>query len=153
MRSLLRRLLKVLAVIACVAGVMQIVPYGRARSNPSVVVEPAWDSPRTRELAKRACFDCHSNETSWPWYAKVAPMSWVMQRDVDVARSVMNFSDWTHPYDLSQEAGATVIRRDMPPHKYKLLHGHAHLTDDETIELARGLAATFGSSTRIGSRL
>src|SRR5690349_11025724 len=58
---------------------IQAVPYGRAHTNPPVVSEPHWDSPRTRELAKRACFDCHSNETRWPWYSHVAPMSWVLQ--------------------------------------------------------------------------
>jgi hypothetical protein len=54
---------------------IQLVPYGRAHANPPVVKEPAWDSPTTRALAKRACFDCHSNETVWPWYTNVAPVS------------------------------------------------------------------------------
>ena len=56
--------------------VMQLVPYGRDHSNPPVTAEPNWDSPETRALFKRACFDCHSNETVWPWYAYVAPFSW-----------------------------------------------------------------------------
>jgi hypothetical protein len=125
-------------------GFMQLVPYGRDRSNPPVVLEPAWDSPRTRDLAKRACFDCHSNETQWPWYAKVAPMSWVMERHVTVGRSVLNFSDWTRPYDLAPEAGSKVIRREMPPSSYLVLHDHAKLTQDEKVELARGLRMTMG---------
>ncbi|NVB82954.1 MAG: cytochrome C, partial [Kofleriaceae bacterium] len=77
---------KTLAFFVGMFGVMQLVPYGRARSNPPVASEPAWDSPRTRELAVRACFDCHSNETKWPWYARVAPMSWVLERDVEIGR-------------------------------------------------------------------
>ena len=52
---------------------LQLVPYGRDHANPPVRQEPAWDAPRTRELAGRACFDCHSNQTLWPWYASVAP--------------------------------------------------------------------------------
>ncbi len=130
-------------------AVMQLIPYGRAHDNPPVIAEPAWDSPRTRELAKRACFDCHSNETRWPWYAHVAPLSWAMQRDVDAARSVMNFSEWTRGNDLVHAAGPVVIRRDMPPRQYTLLHGDAHLTEQEKLELARGLHATFGAPGRI----
>ena len=130
-------------------AVMQLLPYGRAHDNPPVIAEPAWDSPRTRELAKRACFDCHSNETRWPWYAHVAPLSWAMQRDVDAARSVMNFSEWTRGNDLVHAAGPVVIRRDMPPRQYTLLHGDAHLTEQEKLELARGLHATFGAPGRI----
>jgi hypothetical protein len=130
-------------------AVIQLVPYGRAHSNPPVIQEPPWNSPRTRELAKRACFDCHSNETRWPWYAHVAPFSWVLQRDVEAGRSVMNFSEWTHPNDLASAAGGEVIRREMPPRSYRLVHGDAHLTEDEKVELARGLHATFGAPGRI----
>ena len=148
----MRRFIKAIAVALafCVAlfGVMQLIPYGRTHTNPPVIAEPAWDSPRTRELAKRACFDCHSNETTWPWYSQVAPMSWVMQRHVDVGRSVMNFSEWTRPYELASEAGGNVLRRDMPPKSYTLLHEDAELTEHEKVELARGLHATFGMPWR-----
>jgi hypothetical protein len=140
----LRRLAVATGALVTLLVVMQLVPYGRAHTNPAVVQEPTWDSPRTRELARRACFDCHSNETTWPWYADVAPMSWVVQRDVEVGRSVLNFSEWHRTYDLNEQAGSEVIRREMPPRGYKLLHGHAHLTDGEVAELARGLHATFG---------
>ena len=54
---------------------IQLVPYGRTHTNPPVTAEPAWDSPQTRALAVRACFDCHSNETVWPWYTSIAPIS------------------------------------------------------------------------------
>jgi hypothetical protein len=114
-----------------------------------VVAEPRWNSPRTRELAVRACFDCHSNETKWPWYSNVAPMSWMLERDVEAGRSVINFSEWNHAYDLALEAGPAVVRRDMPPYKYRLAHGDADLTEPEKIELARGLQATFGAPGRI----
>ena len=103
-----RCLLKALKVLAWLVGVivlMQIIPYGRTHSNPPVTREPSWDSPRTRELARRACFDCHSNETRWPWYADVAPFSWVVQRDVDIARNVINFSEWDRAYDLAIYSG------------------------------------------------
>ena len=62
------------AVIALLL-LIQLVPYGRNHANPPVRQEPAWDSPQTRELAVRACYDCHSNQTAWPWYTNVAPIS------------------------------------------------------------------------------
>ena len=61
-------MLKKLVIVAVVLGVaVQFVPYGRERTNPPVVKEPAWDSPATRAMVKRACFNCHSHETEWPW--------------------------------------------------------------------------------------
>jgi hypothetical protein len=73
---------------------IQAVPYGRSHGNPPTTAEPRWDSPLTRELAARACFDCHSNLTSWPWYSNIAPVSWLIQRDVDGGRGSLNFSEW-----------------------------------------------------------
>jgi Haem-binding domain len=140
-----RRLCKVfLVALAWIAGgfaLMQLVPYGRAHSNPPVLQEPPWASPRVRELAVRACFGCHSNETSWPRYATVAPFSWVVQFDVEVARSVVNFSEWNRTYDLAPYSGQVVMTGNMPPLKYRMAHREANLTQEETSELARGLDA------------
>lgn len=150
MKKWLRRLGKVLAFFVLLIAVMQLVPYGRNHTNPPVISEPKWDSPRTKELAKKACFDCHSNETKWPWYSSVAPLSWVVQRDVDIGRTVINFSEWgVRDYELSREAGTSVIRGDMPLLKYRWLHPEARLTDAEMEELARGLYATFGLPSKI----
>ncbi len=147
MKANVRRLLKALAVsLAWIVGVflvMQLVPYGRTHSNPPVKQEPPWDSPRTRELAVRACFDCHSNQTRWPWYADVAPFSWVVQRDVDAARDVINFSAWSSSQELSAASGQSVITGNMPPAKYRMAHPEANLSHEETVELARGLDATL----------
>ena len=74
---------------------MQLVPY--RVSNPPVRREPTWDSPRTRELAVRACYDCHSNEVVTPWYGKVAPVSWWLATHVADGRAALNFSDWRGP--------------------------------------------------------
>ena len=63
-------------------GVIQLLPFGHDHTNPPVRKEPEWDAPETRELAARACFDCHSNQTVWPWYSNVAPVSWLVWSDV-----------------------------------------------------------------------
>lgn len=136
----------VLAWIVGIFAVMQVIPYGRTHSNPPVIKEPDWDSPRTRELAKRACFDCHSNETRWPWYANLAPFSWVVQNDIENARDVLNFSAWQVTFPLAPASGLSVRTGNMPPVKYKMAHPEANLTPDETQALARGLDATLGTS-------
>ena len=64
------------------SSLFSFVPYGRDHVNPPVGAEPSWDSPETRALARQACFDCHSNETEWPAYSTVAPVSWLIQHDV-----------------------------------------------------------------------
>lgn len=142
------RALKSLAVgLGVIVGIfllLQLVPYGRTHSNPPTIVEPAWDSPRTRELAVRACFDCHSNHTRWPWYANLAPFSWAVQLDVEAARSVINFSEWNRRYELARYAGRRTSTGMMPPQKYRLAHPEADLTPEERMELARGLEATLG---------
>jgi hypothetical protein len=127
--------------ITPVFAVMQLVPYGRAHSNPSTIQEPRWDSPRTRELAVRACFNCHSNRTTWPWYANVAPLSWVLQADVEGAREVFNFSEWNRTYDLALYSGQSIRTGTMPPGKYSMAHPEANLTEQEARELASGLDA------------
>jgi Haem-binding domain len=148
MNTRMRRLLKALGiglgVLVGVFGLMQLIPYGRTHSNPPTIAEPRWDSPRTRELAVRACFDCHSNHTKWPWYANVAPMSWAVQFDVDVAREVVNYSEWDREYPLGGYSGQRTRTGMMPPYKYMMAHPEANLTPAEREELARGLDKTFG---------
>lgn len=143
---------KVLVVTGgAVLGVLllaQLVPYGRDHANPPVIAEPRWDTAATRALAKRACFDCHSNETRWPWYASVAPMSWLLQAHVDEGRRVLDFSEWTRGYEEAGESGETVRTGEMPPRSYVLLHPEAKLSDAERRQLAAGLDATLGSARR-----
>ncbi len=137
-------ILGVLALVAVgVVGflLIQLIPYGRNHTNPPVGQEPNWDSPRTRELAKRACFDCHSNESTWPWYSNIAPVSWLVQHDVDEGRRSLNFSDWSSSR-RTREMGQIVLEGEMPPTIYLLMHPQAKLTSSERQELASGLTAT-----------
>lgn len=146
-RQLRHVLRTVLIVLAGIFVVMQLIPYGRDHSNPPVTAEPAWDAPETRELASAACFDCHSNETEWPWYTNVAPMSWLVQRDVDEGRETLNFSEWDQPQsDEIDEIAGIVLDGEMPPTQYVLIHRDAALSDDEARALAEGLEATFRGS-------
>jgi len=125
---------------------IQFVPFGRRHTNPAVRQEPNWDSPRTRELAVRACYDCHSNETVWPWYSNVAPISWVLQTDVTNGRADLNFSRWDQPQREARNAAEEVQNGNMPPPYYPLVHPASHLTAAEREELVRGLEATIRAS-------
>jgi mono/diheme cytochrome c family protein len=135
------------AGIAIAAGFVlaQAVPYGWAHPNPSVVVEPAWDSPETRALAVRACFDCHSNDTTWPWYSEVAPFSWLAYNHVVEGRRILDFSEWNRPQN-TRELDESIREGGMPPLYYRILHPSARLTDAEKAALVAGLRATLAAS-------
>jgi hypothetical protein len=139
------RFLIVLAVIGLVLfGLIQLVPYGRDHSNPPVLSEPGWDSTATRNLAVRACFDCHSNETVWPWYSNIAPMSWLVQRDVIQGREELNFSTWGRGEQEAEDIAEVIRDGEMPPMQYLLLHPGARLTDAEKEQLISGLVRSTG---------
>ena len=135
--------------IAGVLVLIQLVPYGRDHTNPPVTAEPAWDSPETRTLAAAACFDCHSNETEWPWYTSVAPFSWLTQDDVDEGRATLNFSEWDRPQE-ADEGGEVIAEGEMPPWYYATLHSGARLSDQEKRRLIDGLRATLQASPAAG---
>ena len=132
---------------------IQFVPYGRDRVNPPVGAEPTWDSPDTRALAKQACFDCHSNETEWPAYSRVAPVSWLIQHDVSEGRAVLNFSEWQRPQEEATEAAEEVLEGEMPLQMYQLMHAHARLSAADRERLARGLERTLGRPAEEAARV
>jgi len=127
--------------------IAQVVPL--QRTNPAVTREVKWNAPETRALAKRACFDCHSNETTWPWYAYVAPISFQVTHHVNEGRGRLNFSAWDQPNANYSEAEREVNRGEMPLWDYLLIHGDAKLTDTEKQTLLAGLKATYASDPPI----
>jgi hypothetical protein len=142
---------KIISILlgVAVAGflLIQLVPYGRDHTNPPVTGEPAWDSPRTRELAKRTCFDCHSNEPVYPWYSNVAPVSWLVMHDIEEGRGNLNFSEWETGSKRAQraadEVGEVISSGQMPLPIYLLQHPEARLTDTEKQELIKGFEASL----------
>ena len=147
MKLLFKLIIGSLALIA----VMQFIPYGKDHTNPPVLREPAWNSPATRELAKKACFDCHSNETVWPWYSKVAPVSWLVYWDVVEGRKHLNFSDWrggSGKHENQREIIKEIAEGEMPPLQYTIAHPEAKLNDTAKKGLMDGLSATLPSSPR-----
>ncbi len=140
----LRRILKWIGIwLVVLLLAIQFIPYGRDHSNPPGGRQIAWDSPRTQQLMTDACMDCHSNATKWPWYSHVAPVSWLVQKDVDEGRSELNLSTEAVEVDEMIE---TIQDGSMPPTVYKPTHPGSWLSDEEKQDLIRGLQATFGAS-------
>lgn len=133
-----------IVVLLVLFVLIQLIPVDK--TNPAVVKEPQWDTPRTRELAKAACFDCHSNETVWPWYSKIAPSSWLLYRDVHEGRDTLNFSDWTGRAEMG-DITEVIDSGEMPPWYYTIMHSNAKLSDIEKQELITGLVVTLGQSS------
>jgi hypothetical protein len=150
MELMLRKIFTWAAIVSGVVFVaIQFVPYGRDHTNPPVQTEPQWDSARTRELAVESCYSCHSNETEWPWYSNIAPMSWLTQRDVDAGREEFNFSELEDGGD-SDDAAESVADGDMPPLRYVLANLSARLTSEEKRALIEGLNRTLGDGDNSG---
>jgi hypothetical protein len=135
-----KAILWVLTGLIVVGLLIQLIPLPGRGNNPPVLSEPAWDSPQTRALAKRACFDCHSNETIWPWYSYVAPVSWLVYNDTMQGRSRLNFSEWN---TRSQRGAGEIVGKiqegEMPPAIYLPMHPAAQLTAAEKQQLITGL--------------
>ncbi len=102
------------------------------RTNPPIVQDVAAP-PEVDGLLRRACYDCHSNETVWPWYSQVAPMSWLLARDVREGRAEFNFSTWSAYAPAKKdkklkESAEEAAEGEMPPWFYVLVHRDAALS-------------------------
>ena len=133
----------IIAIPLALFGLMQLAPVGISYTNAPVVSEPKWDSPQTRALAKRACFDCHSNETAWPWYTHIAPISWLIQHDVNEGRQKLNFTEADTAQGRGDKAAEQIAKGSMPQWYYVLLHSSAGLSQSEKQQLMDGLKASL----------
>lgn len=118
-------------------------PLRAGPRQPAGDRRPAWDSTATHDLVQRACYDCHSYETVWPWYTYVAPISWLTQRDVDEGRGRLNFSNWGPVPGDSGEVTGVVREGEMPPNYYTWMHPSARLSDAERNQLIQGIENTL----------
>ncbi len=136
-----------LAIIVGLFVLLQLfsIPVLAKQTNPPVVREPNWDSPQTRELAQRACFDCHSNETRWPLYSRIAPVSWSITDHVVEGREAINFSTWDTAAEEADEMVEQIREGKMPLKSYLNMHPEARLTSQEKELLIAGLQATIAS--------
>lgn len=142
----LRIIIPIAAVI--VFGAMQFVRP--EKTNPPEVTTLKWDSPQTQALAERACMDCHSHQTKWPWYSHVAPVSWLVVHDVDEGRHELNFSNLRMPAGgvdkLMRKIDHQVGEGEMPVPIYLPTHPEARLSDVEKKQLIDGFRATLNNT-------
>jgi len=121
---------------------IQLVPVNRV--NPPITKEPDWGSPEARALIKENCFQCHSNETEWPWYSYVAPASWLIRWDVKQGRRHVNFSEWDKPSHDLDDMIRMIELEEMPPIQYTIFHPEAKLDAQEKQALIEALTISLG---------
>ena len=134
-------LVRIVLAMAVIFIAIQFVPVDM--NNPPVEIE-IQASPEVKAIRKRACYDCHSNETIWPGYSRVAPVSWLLAWDVKEGREELNFSTWNR---YSQKKRGKIIKEiweeveegEMPPWFYLPLHPEARLSESDR-SLLRGWA-------------
>lgn len=131
------RLGKVAIGAGAVVLLMQVVRF--EHTNPPITGDIDAAAP-IKQLLARACYDCHSNETKWPWYTNIAPASWLVHRDVVEGREELNFSTWAQLPGPKQakklgEIAEELEGNDMPPWFYVPMHAEAKLTDAERQQL------------------
>ncbi len=129
------------AIVAVAAALIaaQFVPAKRTNPPAQGALAPP---PGIEATLRRACYDCHSNETRWPWYSRVAPISWLIVRDVEMARKEINFSEWGSYYPATRRRklewmGRALREGKMPPRLYELMHPGARLADADRAALER----------------
>lgn len=137
---------RVLLIVVLLFIAIQLVPYGRSHTTPPVVQEPVWNSPDTRTMVVAACYDCHSNETKYPWYSSIAPSSWLVQHDVDGGRRHLNFSEWNREQRHAKDAAEEVRSGDMPQTSYTWMHAEARLSTSDREKLAAAFEQMFGKA-------
>jgi hypothetical protein len=130
------------------AAAIQIVPM--RRDNPRVTGPLTAAPADVLSTLRRACYNCHSHETIWPWYSYLAPVSWLVARDVHEGRRHLNFSAWSEyspTVRLKRLSGISslVQEHDMPPWFYLPLHAEARLSADD-IELLSMWADNSGGA-------
>ncbi len=121
----------IIVAIIVIVVVLQIIPA--ERTNPPVSQEINAPAP-VIEVLQQSCYDCHSNETVWPWYSYIAPVSWLVARDVNVAREELNFTTWDQYSDkekseFREEIWEEVEEGEMPLSIYTSMHPDARVTD------------------------
>lgn len=119
---------------------IQFIPL--ERTNPPITAKVNWDSEQTKETFYKACADCHSNETKWPWYSHVAPISFFVVYDVIEGRKHFNAS--VDQKDERDEAVRVVKRDIMPMSIYTAIHKNAKLSLEEKAKFLHGLKSVFG---------
>ena len=144
--------------VAAVVALGYVHPFGNPRVEPAkglgTLLEGATMPADAKAVLVNKCADCHSSETRWPAYARIAPGSWLIERDIVEARKKMDLSHWEQmPADKQQVLTAKIFEEaksgDMPPLQYRLLHWNAQLSKTDVQALSRLGKSTGGSEAAL----
>jgi hypothetical protein len=146
-RRLAKALFWTIAALLLTAQFMQPWPsHEREQGDRTVWDDPAV-TPEVKAILARSCADCHSDKTRWPWYARVAPVSWLVVQDVEHGRRKLNLSDWPlQSQNETEEIGDAVASKNMPPWRYVLLHPQSRLSNQDRVNVDRWVDEHFKSS-------
>lgn len=126
-------------IIALAAVGIQFIPNNLPeikQDNPNDLLLSGVVSEEVTSILKSSCYDCHSNQTKLPWYSHVAPVSWLVAKDVNEGREELNFSEWTSYSKRKlikklEEMGEEVEEGEMPLGIYTVMHGNAKLSTEQ----------------------
>jgi hypothetical protein len=140
---------RTLYAAAALLALLQAVPV--RRTNPEATA-PIDAPPEVARIIEAMCYDCHSNETRWPLYAYVAPVSWFVVHDVSEGREHLNFSEWAGYSDrkqrrLVEDICEEIAEGNMPLRGYLLIHPGARVTEAQLETLRRWAESDFGAET------
>lgn len=143
-----RNIFIVVGVIVVLGIIVEIIPWGNiipafAETNPPVQTQIQWNNANTEQLVKMACYDCHSNETVWPWYAHITPVSWLVAHDTNEGRQRLNFSTQSANQINPNELVEQIQRGSMPKGIYTIMHPAANLSAEQKAELIAGIQASL----------
>jgi hypothetical protein len=151
--KLMRKLIKLISILfAFIFLGMQFVPTA---TTPKTSVTAGAHmaeviNPQVGKILDRSCQDCHSSHTTWPWYSRVAPVSWIVSKHVSEAREILDFSDWANqPHSAGERMVIcdTVSDGRMPLPEYTLIHRNAKLSKRDVQLICSWAAAASAPTT------
>ena len=124
---------RTIILIIFIAFFLLIQLFKGERTNPPITGE-IQAPPEIHKILQKSCFDCHSHQTRWPWYSRVAPSSWLVIHDVDEGREHLNFSTWNsytsrEKIKMLEEIREVLEEEEMPLKPYLWMHRDAHLSE------------------------
>jgi hypothetical protein len=140
------KFLKILIIILVVAFIaVQVIPNKmpeNAATGKDDLISSGILPESISSMIRTSCYDCHSNQTAYPWYSKVAPASWLLAKDVREGREDLNFSEWgsyskRHQIGKLRKIKEEISSGDMPLKNYLLIHRNAKLSPEQKEDLAR----------------
>lgn len=148
-----KKLLIIFLVLVLAAQAIQPSLNRGNAAGPKDITQVMAVPPDVRTILEQSCYDCHSNHTDYPWYDRIAPVSWWVANHVNEGKRELNFTEFASYSPRKQrkkleEVGETVEEGEMPLKSYLIMHGDAKLTEAQKktlVDWSKSAAAAVGS--------